>query len=1096
MATKATLKRYSGLQFVEFYPKTTHDQIIASGTPSNTTFLRGDGVWATPAVSGTGDVTGPASSVDNRIAVFNGTTGKIIKDSGTLISGLALASHTHDDRYYTETEIDAKIDFAIRLQIYPQTKNTSGVTIPKGAVVQFAGTQGDFSLIKQAVASEINANPSLLMGLAREAIPNNAFGDVVWFGNVEFLALGSFTTGQILWFDTVNGGLTATEPATNKIQIAAVQKASSNPSATNGILLVRIKYVSRDIDEVDGLTDALDGKLNTSGGTMTGLITFNTTSTNNGFFWNVNSDQAGINFKNTGDGDTNSYLNFFTKDNGNEYIKFSHQHYLNGNKDWMDIKDGTVRINGMIYVNATQSGSFTSGTNTLTNGTAVIIEGDARLSNARTPLAHTHAIADVTGLQTALDGKLNLTGGTLTGDLTISKLSPVLRLYDSDASTGTYPAILFDTANSQGVKLYHTEFDSELTPGSGYGLVLTASENNIQFPAIGPVSFSVLGEIYAGGQSLASLQRVFHDGYHPNADTLTTARTISLAGDVTGSASFNGSSNISITATVADDSHNHVIGNVDGLQDALNAKLNTSARGAANGVASLDANSKIPVAQLPDSVFDSLYFNGGGTPGDSEFPLSYLSANSIRDAKQTNRSPLGYYYVALSGGTFTFTDVWVTFGSPQPPATSFPVFGRVFQQTLTLTQGSAVVPYTFASSSDIGLSVLGTGFPTGTTIVSFTSTTITLSNPATVNGNQSFQFGYYVTILAPSLEEGVDSGSYPTSVTLEIADWFVISKLTGIGTLSNPYEVTWGFVNNTYELADETVHGITKLSNTTTISSSTTGNEVITQGVLGGLIGTAANTIAAGDDARFTDARTPLSHTHGNITNAGAIGTTADLVAVTTTSGVLTTASRSGIDSRTAFPTTYANITGTVPTWNQSTTGNAATATQLQNARTIGGVSFNGTANINLPGVNTAGTQNTSGNAATATNISNTGTVTLATATEQNQITVTAPSYGTDLPVKLLNFHWYSNNFSIGNIRSGGTATNGLGFYYTPSGGSLTELLRINPSGNVGIGTTAPSSAIHIKKATPEIKLEAGSTTDSGTMRYNTTTKSIEFIFV
>ena len=36
-------------------------------------------------------------------------------------------------------------------------------------------------------------------------------------------------------------------------------------------------------------------------------------------------------------------------------------------------------------------------------------------------------------------------------------------------------------------------------------------------------------------------------------------------------------------------------------------------------------------------------------------------------------------------------------------------------------------------------------------------------------------------------------------------------------------------------------------------------------------------------------------------------------------------------------------------------------------ARTIGGVSFVGSANIDLPGVNEAGTQNTSGNAATAT---------------------------------------------------------------------------------------------------------------------------------
>jgi len=56
-----------------------------------------------------------------------------------------------------------------------------------------------------------------------------------------------------------------------------------------------------------------------------------------------------------------------------------------------------------------------------------------------------------------------------------------------------------------------------------------------------------------------------------------------------------------------------------------------------------------------------------------------------------------------------------------------------------------------------------------------------------------------------------------------------------------------------------------------------------------------------------------------------------------------------------------------VPTLNQNTTGSAAT---LTTARTIGGVSFNGSANINLPGVNIAGNQNTSGNAATATALS------------------------------------------------------------------------------------------------------------------------------
>ena len=68
---------------------------------------------------------------------------------------------------------------------------------------------------------------------------------------------------------------------------------------------------------------------------------------------------------------------------------------------------------------------------------------------------------------------------------------------------------------------------------------------------------------------------------------------------------------------------------------------------------------------------------------------------------------------------------------------------------------------------------------------------------------------------------------------------------------------------------------------------------------------------------------------------------------------------------------TYQDADGTldftVGTLNQDTTGNAATATALETARTIGGVSFDGSANVNLPGVNTAGNQNTTGSAATLT---------------------------------------------------------------------------------------------------------------------------------
>ena len=74
--------------------------------------------------------------------------------------------------------------------------------------------------------------------------------------------------------------------------------------------------------------------------------------------------------------------------------------------------------------------------------------------------------------------------------------------------------------------------------------------------------------------------------------------------------------------------------------------------------------------------------------------------------------------------------------------------------------------------------------------------------------------------------------------------------------------------------------------------------------------------------------------------------------------------------------TITANLSGNATT-SSSTTGNAATATALQTARTIGGVSFDGTANINLPGVNTTGNQNTSGNAATATALATGRTISL-----------------------------------------------------------------------------------------------------------------------
>jgi hypothetical protein len=105
--------------------------------------------------------------------------------------------------------------------------------------------------------------------------------------------------------------------------------------------------------------------------------------------------------------------------------------------------------------------------------------------------------------------------------------------------------------------------------------------------------------------------------------------------------------------------------------------------------------------------------------------------------------------------------------------------------------------------------------------------------------------------------------------------------------------------------------------------------------------------------------------------------------------------------------------TGASGTWGISVTGNAGTATALQTARTIGGVSFNGTANINLPGVNTAGNQSTTGNAATATTLQTARTIN--GTTFNGSANITTNNWGTARDINGTSING-SANYAIGRI--------------------------------------------------------------------------------
>jgi hypothetical protein len=125
---------------------------------------------------------------------------------------------------------------------------------------------------------------------------------------------------------------------------------------------------------------------------------------------------------------------------------------------------------------------------------------------------------------------------------------------------------------------------------------------------------------------------------------------------------------------------------------------------------------------------------------------------------------------------------------------------------------------------------------------------------------QTYVGHYWVATNSVSINDAVLEGSFQPSVvfddgvapvsgniTVEAGDWLLISGWDNTNT-----QFTISIINNTYADAGTSAKGVVNLSNITTVTGSTTGNQVITQGVLGGLIGTAAGTIAAGDHAHST----------------------------------------------------------------------------------------------------------------------------------------------------------------------------------------------------------------------------------------------------
>ena len=122
-------------------------------------------------------------------------------------------------------------------------------------------------------------------------------GNTIWHGGNVSFGTGSSGTAPSLTYDTGANG-------------KAVLRTSNGD------------FGGRYIVASSGFIGTATGNLALTGGTLTGNITF--TNDELGLVWSRNTDGASIKFYNTGDGDTNSRLEFQTNDNNNEYFRWTH----------------------------------------------------------------------------------------------------------------------------------------------------------------------------------------------------------------------------------------------------------------------------------------------------------------------------------------------------------------------------------------------------------------------------------------------------------------------------------------------------------------------------------------------------------------------------------------------------------------------------------------------------------------------------------------------------------------------------------------------------------------------------------------------------
>lgn len=599
-------------------------------------------------------------------------------------------------------------------------------------------------------------------------------------------------------------------------------------------------------------------------------------------------------------------------------------------------------------------------------------------------------------------GFLDITGGStaiISGSTPIVGGTPNAFLYDHNGTVGeigplTNGQVFIGSTGASAVPATLTGTTNEVIVTNGAGSITLSTPQAIATTSSPTFSDVTLTSLTPAGVVLNNVSGLLSTG-QVNLTTNISGVLPIANGGTNSSAALSGNKAIisNGSAIVESATTSTEIGYVSGvtssIQTQLNAKVNTSSVGVANGVASLDSGGKVPVAQLPNTVMEyqgawnpstntPALSDGTGTNGNVYYVSTAFSGtvSGLTDPSMTNFQVGDIVIYSSSVGKWQLTT---------PAAGVQSVNGQqgvVVLTTTNISEGTNLY-YTnlraenavggiLANSTNVSLTysggnIKGDLIATGVTAASYGSATTVPTIAIDTNGRITSASSTTITGTTPGGSAGGDlSGSYPNPSVAKIqgktvsgtaptdAQWLVYNgtqynpvSMSADATLADTGAITLastGVSATTYGSATTSAQIAVDVKGRITSASSVTITGTTPGGSAGGdLSGTYPNPTVAKIHGTSVSASTPTdaqflvyntSGTQYNPVSMSADATLADTGALTlAASGV----SANTYGSSNAIPVLTIDSKGRVT---------SATTTSIGSAGDLSETSFSGANNV------------------------------------------------------------------------------------------------------------------------------------------------------